>query len=285
MDANGVLGRDVIDLLENVDASWISELRLFGGPQDTSVHYKGTDVAVRPFSVDAFRDVEIAIGGGEREVKAGAVAVCVGGETPVVLTELNAVDIEEHRGTVCVPDGAATALALTARAFDYKLERIAATILHPASLLGPRALAELYEQQVALFNRGAMPTDVLGDRLAFNILAAETGAVGAAALVGCELEVTPLLAPLFGGTTLVMDLFAGSELKTTDAGPRLQTAIGLDLCDEVQPAEIVGQTDVRVRLMSETAGRVRVVAVVDEVRRTAASLLAAAREIAEQDAF
>ncbi len=144
MNASSVLGRDVIDALASDDRGWMSELRLFGAPEDTFVHFDGQDIDIRPFTVDAFKGVDIAIGGADREVAAGAVAVRVGAEAPVVLPELNAQAIDEHRGTVFVPDGPSAAIALTANALGDQLQRITATVLLPERILGPKAIYEIY---------------------------------------------------------------------------------------------------------------------------------------------
>ncbi len=281
MDADGVLARDVIEALSEDDAPWITEVRLFSDARPGAVvHFRGNDVAMHAFDRDRFRGVDIALLGGDREVEAGAVAVRVGDVAPTVLTELDPEEVDEHSGTVCVPDGPATAVALVCRALDANAARVVA--MHPASTLGPAAIEELYGQHRALFNQEPLPETLIGDRLAFNVLLAEPGCVGLETL-GVDAEVTPLMLPLFGGTMLVIDVVA--DLSEDAVRSRLDAMDGLEVFDEVQPATIVGEPTIRVAIASSGHGQVRCLAVVDEVRRVATSLVSAAREIALRDAF
>ena len=283
MDAQGVLGREVVELIIESNPDWITELRLFGDTTDF-VRFRNADVPVGPFSQEKFAGVDLAILGTAREVDAGAVCVTVVGrvdddEAPVVLPEINPEAVDDHRGLVLVPDGAATALALLNHALDG-VTRLGAVVLNPASRLGPRAIEELYAQTLAMYRHEPLPTDVLGDRLAYNLLPSDVRSdAGLSKLVADDLKVcvTDLLVPLFGGTMLVVDI----QPTPSDLAERLERAIGLELSDEAQPADILGQSAIRVRL--DAPGRV--VCVVDEVRRAAWSLIETAHEIVKQDAF
>jgi hypothetical protein len=298
MNAQSVLARDLIDTLGDLeDTDWIGELRLFGEHDESFIRFRGSDHYIQPWSEAGFRGVGVALCAGAREVDGGAVAVGVAGtpdpEIPVVLCEMNAADVNEHRGTVHVPTGAAAAVALIGRALS-PLGRITGTLLQPASSLGPKAMEELYGQTVALLNHRPLVTTAIGDRLAFNVLPARTGLAGLPALLDVPTSVSGLLVPVFGGTTLSLALetrsgsagsntidFNNADLvrKALDASPRITVS------DDVQPASAVGIEDVRVQVLDCGNGLIQLLAVVDEVRRESVSMLDVAREIIIRDAF
>ncbi|MFT5432695.1 MAG: aspartate-semialdehyde dehydrogenase [Myxococcota bacterium] len=288
MNAQSVLSRDIIDTLGDLeDTDWIGELRLFGEPDDSFIRFRGSDHYIQAWSEAGFRGVGVALCAGAREVDGGAVAVGVAStpdpEIPVVLCELNAADVDEHRGTVHVPTGAAAAVALIARALR-PVSRITGTLLQPASSLGPKAMEELYGQTVALLNHRPLVTTAIGDRLAFNVLPARTGLAGLEALLDTPTSVSGLLVPVFGGTTLSLALETTSDnadvvRKALEASPRITVS------DDVQPASAVGIEDVRVQVLDCGNGLVQLVAVVDEVRRESVSMLDVAREIITRNAF
>ena len=155
--------------------------------------------------------------------------------------------------------------------------------MHPASVGGPEAIEELYAQHLALFNRSPLPTEVIGDRLAYNVLAGVPGCVGLEQILECPISVTELMLPLFGGTLIVLDAWLG-EVEPGDPVRRLDAVSGIARVEGVQPAELVGDPAVRVALV-DPGEPVRLLVGVDEVRRGALSLVMAAREIAAREAF
>ena len=287
MDASGVVGREVVEVLgSDAHQVWPFELRLFGKPDDTFVRFRDADIDIQVFDANAFQGVDIAIQGGERELAAGAVVVRIGApspEDPLVVPGLNTDDVEEHRGTVRVPDGAAEAVARIARALG-PATRVSGTVLQPASVLGPLAIEELYEQVNALFAHQPLPDTVLGDRLAFNVLPGPAP-VDVSAVAGCPVSLAALLVPIFGGTTLVLEVGLRAGMAT-EALARLRQAERIEVWDEVQPAQVVGDDVVRVQVtVDDESQTARVVAVADEIRLVATSLVGAARAVAERDAF
>jgi len=295
MSVSDVLARDVLDVLTDTEeaATWLKELRLFGSPDDAFVRFRGQDHYPQAFSTKAFDGVEIAVGGGPRELEAGAVVVSVAGapdpENPVVLCELNPQDVEEHRGRIYVPTGAAAAIALLVNALP-SVESADATVLEPASQLGPKAMEELFAQTVALLNHRPLETSVLGDRLAFNVLAGRGSLAGLASLVSCPVRSRSMLVPVFGGTTIALTLHLGQETSTEAVVECLRAAPGIDYSEDddpahAQPAGAVGDASVRCGLARVEGSVVSLLAVVDEVRREAVSLLRVASEIVAQDAF
>ena len=283
MDANGVLGREVLAVLEEQDTPWMRELRLFSASGDTSVRFRGKDLEIRAPRDEAFRGVDIAVLGRDREYGWGAVTVNVAdnAEAKVVLAALDADAIEEHEGRVAIPDGVGIAISrLVCGVGDVTTAR--AFAMQPAALLGPRAIEELYEQTMALFKHAPVPISVLPGRLAFNVLPG-TPQYGAAQLCDCPITSSSFLVPLFGGTVVVLDLTCSAT--TEEVEQRLQALEGIDVWSELpEPADVVGDSDIRVMVESTPEG-VRITATLDEVRVAADALLAAARELAEREAF
>lgn len=291
MNANEVVERELLALLESAETPWMSELRLFDESPDF-VRFRGAELTIGPWRPDAFAGVDIAIGGGEREVSAGAVAVAVAtpgsdpDDSPLVVPTLNPADIEEHRGTVWLADAATASIALLAQAIGgaAPLIRAAATVLSPASALGPAGIEELYGQVRALFGQQPLPDAVIGDRLAFNLLPGPL-AVVTPALLPCPCTMRSVMVPVFGGTTIALDVWVNGELSVEDARGALAATRGVELWDSVQPALVIGAPEVRVQLPARGGAVLQLLAVCDEVRRTAGALRDAAREIVERDAF
>ena len=287
MDAGDVLGREVVQVLDDDEAAFVSELRLFGGGEDTTGHFRGRALPIRPYSPAAFKGVHIAINGGDREIASGAVAVALATEHSDALLVVPGLDLsalEDHEGLVTIPDGVSMALALLARAFQGELERITGAVLLPASACGPKGIEELYAQTVALFNQDPLPDDVLGGRLAFNVRPTDYRFLGLDRLGLPSVSLTTLLVPVFAGTTLVLDLWLRAPMGASAAAARIEAVPGLDLGDSAEPADLVGQPFVRV-VRPEGGDRLRVLAALDDVRITAASLVQVAREIADREAM
>ena len=115
MGADQTLGRDIIELLDDLQPDWISELRAFG-TEGGFVHYRGEDVRVQAFAPDRLKGTDIALLAGEREVAEGAVAIQVADarlleDTPVVVPTVNPDTVDDHRGIIAVPDAVVGAVA------------------------------------------------------------------------------------------------------------------------------------------------------------------------------
>ncbi len=288
MQANTVIGREIIEVLRELETPWFSELRLFGESDDSFVRFGDKDIHIQPFTPDNFDGVDIALLGGAAEVDAGAISVAVAeshqdSEAPVIDPLLNRDMIDEHRGLIYVPDGPSIALARVVRAIGC-IQSVSATVLQPASQLGPRALEELYAQSRALFNHEALPTDILGGRLAFNVLPGRP-ITGIEALIDVPVHVTSLLVPVFGGTILTITATADGSLSIENTEKRISAQHGLESYDSVEPADVVGDSSIRIQTQSLSHSQVQAIAAVDEVQCVAHAVCDVAREIVLQDAF
>ena len=209
MDANSVMGRDILHHLTSVKRPWISEIRAFGDSSAETAHCNGQELPIKPYSPDAFAGVDLAILGNEEHVDAGAVVVSslVGATDSVtVIPNLNPEEIEEHRGIVAVPSGVTIALAHTLAAMGETTTHVSGTALLPVGTLGPLAIEELFAQTMALFNQNPLPDQVLGGQVAFNTRRAPTDWSKEAECLPCPASLISVMVPVFGGTTLTLDL-------------------------------------------------------------------------------
>lgn len=286
--ADSVVGRELLELLsDGPPPEWFDELTLLGAPEAGFVRYRGADLTVEVATPERLAGVDIALLGDAACVEAGAVAIALdtdAADAPVVLADLNPAAVDDHRGTIEVPDGGSIAVALLAAAVGDGLARVSGTVLQPVSVLGPQAIEELYEQTRALFAHHPLPQTHIRGRLAFSVLDGRPLAT-LENLCGVPVTLSPLLVPVFGGTTLSLELWFDREVSLGQLRERLEGHARIDLRDEVSPTDAVGDDRVLVRLISGAAGPIRVLAVADEVRLSARALLEVAREVVAQDAF
>jgi hypothetical protein len=284
MNASTVLAREVLAVIEERPVDPFSELRLFGTTEDTYLRFGGKDIRIHTKGEGRFAGVQVAILGGPAERHEGAIVIApvpdvappsrAGRPEVMSVFDLLVVDpaleegLPEHAGTVYAPRTAVSIIARVARAL--RARRVTATILEPAGELGPSALTELYDQTMALFAHKALPDAVFGDRLAYNVLPGRGLLHGLERLAGCPVAATSLLLPLFAGTLVSLDVETAPGLL--DVEDLLEDA-SIEVHEDVQPATVVGADAVRVRILSNESGRVRLLAAADEARLTATSLV------------
>ncbi len=286
--AASVIGRELVSVLTTGESpDWFGELRLFGSATDGFVRYRGSDLDIQVARPESLDGVDIALLGNSACVDAGAVVISpisMDPEAPLVLPGINSEAVDDHRGVIRIPDGASAAVATLAQAAGSELARVTGTVLQPASVLGPAAIEELYEQTRALFAHGPVPDECIGGRLAFNVLPGRP-TTPVAALAGVPVSLSSVLVPVFGGTTLVLDLWFEGPVEVQAVEQRLTAATGIEVWDEAEPADVLGASEIRATVSGGGDDPVRILAVVDEVRVTAVSLLAVAREVVAQEAF
>jgi aspartate-semialdehyde dehydrogenase len=149
--------------------------------------FKGEEIAVKELTKDAFTGIEIALfsagGSISKEfapiaAKAGCVVIDnssafrMDPQVPLVIPEINAEDVKQHKGIIANPN-CTTAIALMAlyplhQAFGCK--RIFASSYQAVSGTGAKAIAEL-ERQVDQIVKGQPVTrEVYPHQIAFNVL-------------------------------------------------------------------------------------------------------------------
>lgn len=105
----------------------------------------------------------------------GVLTLVAGGqvEAPVAAAGLSEKFLPEDARLLRIPEGASILLGkvLEALGEPFEVRQAQATVMLPASELGAKAVAELHQQVVQLLNFGTPPTQVIGEQLAFNLLA------------------------------------------------------------------------------------------------------------------
>ncbi len=151
------------------------------------VRFEGKSVTVRELKKDSFQDVDIALfsAGGSISKTFGPIAAansCVvvdnssafrmEKDVPLVVPEINATDVKNHKGIIANPN-CTTAITLMAlyplhRAFGVK--RIFASTYQAVSGSGAQGILELEQQVKALAKGRAVKKEVYPHQIAFNAL-------------------------------------------------------------------------------------------------------------------
>ena len=287
MNADEVLGREIVEVLNQIQPDWIDELRLFGSVDANYILYRGKEIPVRAYSQDGFDGTDIAIMGTEREVDAGAVVVRTVTredadlDAPVIVLDINADEVDEHRGQLLVPSADAYVLAQLLHQLGETVGQVNGCILQPASVLGPDAIEELYAQTLALFNQNACPTQTIGGRLAFNLLPGRSELYGLAKFTQSHVSLNAMLVPVFGGTTMVLSI---DGIQARDAEELLIKSPLFEVIEDAQPSEVVGNNSIAATNIHGEQ-ELRLTLVFDELRTTAGALVKVAGEVFSKDAF
>jgi len=186
--ATGAVGIEMIKTLEKRDFP-AGNLTLLASARSLGkrLKFRGELIAVKELTRDSFQGVELALfsagGAISREyaplaARAGCVVVDnssafrMDDQVPLVVPEINAMDIKEHRGIIANPN-CTTAITLMAlyplhRAFGCR--RIFASSYQAVSGTGAKAIAEL-ERQVSQVVKGERVTrEVYPHQIAFNVM-------------------------------------------------------------------------------------------------------------------
>jgi len=186
--ATGAVGGEFLRVLERRNFP-VASLRAFGSARSTGkrAQFRNESIAVEELTDKSFDQIDIALfsAGGDVSRKFASVARAAGAvvidnssafrmdpDVPLVIPEINAEDVRQHRGLIANPNCTA-AIALLAiyplhRAFGVR--RVFAASYQAVSGSGARAIAELKEQmRAAAEDRQAAP-QVYPHPIAFNVL-------------------------------------------------------------------------------------------------------------------
>lgn len=186
--ATGAVGLELLRVLERRNFP-VTDLRLLASPRSAGkkLQFRGQDHSVAALAEDSFRGVDLAFfsaGSGTAKQfapiaqRAGAVVIDnssafrADDAVPLVIPEVNAADVRDHRGVIANPN-CTTAVALMAlfplhRVF--RLRRVFAASYQAVSGTGARAIEELKQQVEASVRGGASAPEVYPHPIAFNVL-------------------------------------------------------------------------------------------------------------------
>jgi aspartate-semialdehyde dehydrogenase len=188
LGATGAVGIEMIKTLEKRNFP-AGKLTLLASARSTGkrLGFRDEMIAVKELREDSFEGVELALfsagGAISREyaplaARAGCVVVDnssafrMDDQVPLVVPEINAMDVKEHRGIIANPN-CTTAITLMAlyplhRAFGCK--RIFASSYQAVSGTGAKAIAELQSQVAQAVKGEPVTRQVYPHQIAFNVL-------------------------------------------------------------------------------------------------------------------
>ena len=162
--ATGAVGVEMLRCLEQRNFP-VGQLTLLASARSAgkTVKFKGTDLTIKELKADSFEGVDIALfsaGGGiskefiPHAVKAGAVVVDnssayrMDDTVPLVVPEINAADVKNHRGIIANPNctTAITLMALWPLHEAFGVTRVFASSYQAVSGTGAQAIEELERQ-------------------------------------------------------------------------------------------------------------------------------------------
>ena len=186
--ATGAVGVEMIKTLEKRDFP-AGKLTLLASERSAGkkLKFRGEEIAVKELTKDSFKGVDIALfsagGNISREyaplaAKAGCVVIDnssafrMDDAVPLVVPEINAGDVKNHRGIIANPN-CTTAITLMAlyplhRAFGVK--RIFAASYQAVSGTGAKAIEELERQVKQVVAGKPVTKEVYPHQIAFNVL-------------------------------------------------------------------------------------------------------------------
>jgi len=167
----------------------VGNLTLLASTRSAGTHlkFRGEKIAVRELKKDSFAGVDIALfsagGGVSKEFapaasRAGCVVIDnssafrMDDQVPLVIPEINAMDVKLHRGIIANPNctTAITLMALYPLHAAFGCKRIFASSYQAVSGSGAKAIAELKRQVGQVVNGEPVTREVYPHQIAFNVL-------------------------------------------------------------------------------------------------------------------
>jgi aspartate-semialdehyde dehydrogenase len=186
--ATGAVGIEMIKTLEKRNFP-VGKLTLLASARSVGkkLKFRGTDVTVTELTRDSFKGIDIALfsagGSISKEfaplaAKAGCVVVDnssafrLDPEVPLVVPEINAADVKQHKGIIANPNctTAITLMALYPLHQAFGVKRIFASSYQAVSGTGAKAIEELERQVGQVVNKQPVTMEVYPHQIAFNVL-------------------------------------------------------------------------------------------------------------------
>src|SRR5258706_4499063 len=186
--ATGAVGIEMLKTLEKRNFP-VGKLTLLVSARSTGkkLKFKGQDSTVQELTKDSFAGVDIeffsARGSISKEyepaaVKAGCVVIDNSSvfrqdpEVPLVVPEINAADVKQHKGIIANPNctTAITLMVLYPLHQAFGVKRIFASSYQAVSGTGAKALEELERQVEQIVHKQPVTKEVYPHQIAFNVL-------------------------------------------------------------------------------------------------------------------
>ena len=284
--ATGAVGIEMLKTLEkrNFPVSKLSLLaskRSAGKTQD----FKGEKITIQELTKDSFKGVDIALfsaGGGtskeyaEFAVQSGSVVVDNSSafrsedDVPLVVPEINAVDVASHKGIIANPNCSTivTVMALYPLHAAFGVKRIFASTYQAVSGSGAMGIVEL-ERQVDEITSGKKASKIVyPHQIAFNVLPhvdefldngytkeemkMESEAKKIMSLPDFKASVTCVRVPVYRAHSIAVSAEFDRSVSVSDANNAIKSAPGIDLNDDAAnniyplPLDLAGKDNCQV---------------------------------------
>jgi len=311
--ATGAVGTEMIEVLEErkfpvTRLVLLASTRSAGG----TVTFEGNEVPIEVLTKDSFAGVDIALfsAGAElsREfapiaVKAGAVVIDnsaawrMAPEVPLVVPEVNAHDIQRHKGIIANPNCSTIQMVVALKPLhdEARIKRIVVTTFQSVSGTGKDAMDELMVECQDLLSFKSASPKVYPYQIAFNCLPQiddflpsgytkeemkmvhETRKIMGDQSI--HVTATTVRVPVYVGHSEAVNIETERKLSANEARAILSTAPGVLLYDDPahkiypMPLEVAGKDEVyvgRVREDESIANGLNLWVVADNLRKGAA---------------
>ena len=311
--ATGAVGTEMIDVLEERKFP-VSRLVPLASTRSAGgmVTFDGNEVLIEVLTKDSFADVDIALfsAGADlsREfapiaVKAGAVVIDNSAawrmtpEVPLVVPEVNAQDISQHKGIIANPNCSTIQMVVALKPLHDKarIKRIVVTTFQSVSGTGKEAMDELMEQCQDLLSFKLPDPKVYPYQIAFNCLPQideflpsgytkeEMKMVDETRKImgdqSIHVTATTVRVPVYVGHSEAINIETERKLTVNEARAILSTAPGVLLYDDPahkiypMPLEVAGEDEVyvgRIREDESISNGLNLWVVADNLRKGAA---------------
>ena len=281
LGATGVLGEQLLEVLEDVDAVGAVIPVARATSEQSEVSFRGERVEVVALKDDDVERADVIVSalpgrlGREpldRLIEEGIPVIDLAGvfgtSAPIVASGVRGeVGAIRETGVVTSPRPLALALAKLLRTLsEFGVHGVTGTALCPAGIAGREGVKELSGQVVAVFNSQEPPRRVFTKGLAFDLLPS-WGAVGEKGWSGHELmvaiqlgllagidparvSVDMVVAPLFAGTGVSLRLLLSEGWELSKVVEVLKESDGFKLSSDPMPRRSIGRDEL-------TVGRIR----------------------------
>ena len=186
--ATGLVGNRMIQTLEERNYP-VKEIKFLASERSAGkkLKFKGEEVAVEVLKEDSFKGIDVALfsaGGGTSKkfapcaAKDGCVVVDnssawrMDPDVPLVVPEVNAHEIKNHKGIIANPNCSTIQMVVVLKPLhDFgKIERVVVSTYQAVSGAGIKALDDLVEQTKAVLEGRAVECKVFPHQIAFNCI-------------------------------------------------------------------------------------------------------------------
>ncbi len=186
--ATGAVGNEMVSILDERDFP-VSELKAYASERSIGkkIDYKGSEIPVNGLTENAFNEVDIALfsAGSDSSRQWAPVAASNGcvvidnssawrmdPEVPLIVPEVNYVEILKHKGIISNPNCSTIQMVVPLKAIhdEVGIERIVVSTYQSVSGSGQKGVDELSEQVTDLLNLRDINAGVYPHQIAFNCL-------------------------------------------------------------------------------------------------------------------